>query len=101
MGSKVNKWVFVMLLKETYTHLEDPYHSMKQYFPNDQHMMAQNHRGVTYPFRLQDRATNFIESIKSLNHIKYEEFTNITSDSTQPLTLKKPPLRKIWYRIKE
>ena len=51
-----------------------------QYFPNDQHMMVQNHRGGKYPFKLQDRSTDFIVT-------KYEEFTNINSDSTQPLTL--------------
>ena len=41
-------------------HLEDPYYSVKQYFPNDQHMMVQNHKGGKYPFKLQDRWTDFI-----------------------------------------
>ena len=85
MGGKINKWDFVILFNEMYQHLEDPHNLVEQYFPNDQYMMLQNHRGVKHPFKLQDGSIDFILT-------EYEEFTNITSDSTLQLTLKKLPM---------
>ena len=65
-----------------YQHLKILLSSVKQYFPNNQCTVSQNHTWKKDEFKMQNRPVEF-------NAKQYKRFTDTFSDSTLQLTFKK------------